>query len=180
MAAIGVLGIGNVLMGDDAVGPYVVKLLEAEYDLPAEVRLVEVGTPGADLSVHLEGLASAIIVDALQIAGSAGDVRVLDRAQILARGPVPAASPHEPGVREALFTLEFSGAGPEHVRLVGVIPGSVALGVGLSEPVRRAVPQAVDAVLRVLEGLGVSLRRRAAPRRPDLGWERTGRTEQAR
>ncbi len=40
MPRIGVLGIGNVLMGDDAFGPYVVKVLEARYELPADVEVM--------------------------------------------------------------------------------------------------------------------------------------------
>ena len=37
MARIGVFGIGNVLMGDDAVGPYAVRVFEAQYEVPDEV-----------------------------------------------------------------------------------------------------------------------------------------------
>ncbi len=180
MSRIGVLGIGNVLMGDDALGPYVVKLLEAEYEPAAGVELAELGTPGADLSLHLEGLDAAVIVDTVRTGGRPGEVTVLDRAQILARRPAAPASPHDPGLREALSTLEFGGRGPREVRLVGVVPAAVELEVGLSGPVRAALPATVDEVLRQLHELGVTLRRRAAPTSPDLWWERPGRPEQAR
>ena len=36
---IGVLSVGNVLMGDDGVGPYILKILESLYEFPAEVVL---------------------------------------------------------------------------------------------------------------------------------------------
>jgi hydrogenase maturation protease len=173
MGRIGVLGIGNVLMGDDALGPYVVKLLEARYELPAGVEVRELGTPGADLSLHLDGLDAAVVVDTVKVRGEPGELRLLDKAQLLARDPVLPTSPHEPGLREALFTLEFHGGGPGEVRLVGVIPASVQMEVGLSAPVRAAVPAALDEVLRQLAALGTVAAPRSAPLPPDLWWERT-------
>jgi hydrogenase maturation protease len=172
MARIGVLGIGNVLMGDDAFGPYVVKHLEAGWELPG-VELLELGTPGADLSLHLDGLDAVLVVDTVKLRGAPGELRLLDKAQLLARSPILPASPHEPGLREALFTLEFSGGGPREVRLVGVIPAEVEMEVGLSAAVRAAVPAAIEEVLRQLAGLGVAATRRATPRPPDLWWERS-------
>lgn len=174
MARVGVLGIGNVLMGDDALGPYVVKCLDARYELPAAVELRELGTPGADLALHLDGLDAAVVVDTVKLPGAPGEVRLLDKAQLLARKPLLPASPHEPGLREALFALEFGGGAPPEVRLVGVIPASVELEVGLSGPVREAVPLALAEVLRQLASLGVPARERPDPRPPDLWWERPG------
>lgn len=172
MGGAAVLGIGNVLMGDDALGPYVVQVLAAGYELPDGVELLDLGTPGADLALHLEGLDAAVVVDALAARGAPGELRLLDKAQLLDRRPVLPASPHEPGLREALLALEFRGGGPRDVRLVGVIPGRVELGVGLSPEVRAAVPGALDAVLRALAELGVPARPRARPAAPDLWWER--------
>jgi hydrogenase maturation protease len=43
---IGVLGVGNVLMGDDGIGPFVLKILESRYEFPPNVVLHDLGTPG--------------------------------------------------------------------------------------------------------------------------------------
>jgi hydrogenase maturation protease len=169
---IGLLGIGNVLMGDDALGPYVVKLLDAGFELPAQVELAELGTPGADLSLHLDGLDAAIVIDTVKLRGDPGEIRLLDKAQLLSKKPLLPASPHEPGLREALFALEWSGGAPAEVRLVGVIPASVEMEVGLSPAVRAAVPAALDEVLKQLAALGAAAHPRALPRAPDLWWER--------
>ncbi len=171
MARIGVLGIGNVLMGDDALGPHVVKLLDARYELPPAVEVFELGTPGADLPLHLEGLEVAVVVDTVKVRGAPGELRLLDKAQLLSKSPLLPASPHEPGLREALFALEFRGGAPSEVRLVGVIPASVEMEVGLSPPVRAAIPAALDAVVSQLAALGVPATPRATPRAPDLWWE---------
>ncbi len=172
MARIRVLGIGNVLMGDDAFGPYVVKLLDAGYEVPPGVEVLELGTPGADLSLHLQDLDAAVVIDTVKVRGAPGELRLLGKAQLLSQKPVLPASPHEPGLREALFTLEFRGGAPGEVRLVGVIPDLVEMEVGLSPPVRAALPAALDEVLRQLAALGTPAVARPHPREPDLWWER--------
>jgi hydrogenase maturation protease len=168
---IGLIGIGNVLMGDDAFGPYLVKLIEARYEVPG-VELLELGTPGADLAMHLEGFDTVLVVDTVKVRGEPGELRLFDKPQLLAKKPILPASPHEPGLREALFALEFSGGGPREVRLVGVIPAAVEMEVGLSPPVSASVPAAVEELLRQLAALGVVAIPRAEPLPPDLWWEK--------
>ena len=74
-ANVAIVGLGNVLMGDDAFGPYVVASLQAHYDFPEGVELIDAGTPGHELSVYLDGRDVLIVVDAVQAAGSPGDLR---------------------------------------------------------------------------------------------------------
>jgi hydrogenase maturation protease len=171
---IGVLGIGNVLMGDDALGAHVVKRLEAAFTFPAEVEVVEAGTPGADLPNVLDGYEAVVVVDTVKLRAAApGELRVLDKAVLLSREPILPMSPHEPGLREALFAMEFRGGAPREVRLVGVVPAeSHRLGVGLSDPVRAAIPAAIAETLRQLRALGVEPAPRDPPAEPDLWWER--------
>jgi hydrogenase maturation protease len=172
MARIAILGIGNVLMGDDAVGPHLVKLLEAGYEFPPDVAVIEGGTPGLDLTVFLDGLESLLVVDSVHAKAPPGEVRVYDKAALLEKSPVLAMSPHEPGLREALLTMEFTGGGPREVRLVGVVPEQVTTGVALSAAVRGALPRLLEAVLAQLRELGGDARRKARPDDPDLWWER--------
>jgi hydrogenase maturation protease len=169
---VAVIGIGNVLAGDDAVGPHVVRQVEARYALPAGVEVLDAGTPGYDLTAFLAGLDAAILVDAVRAQGAPGELRTYDRAALLERGPVLALSPHEPGVREALLNAEFMGVTPPTVRLVGIIPARTDGGIGLSDAVRAALPGAVAQVARELAAVGVDVRERTPPAEPDLWWER--------
>jgi hydrogenase maturation protease len=169
---VAIIGIGNVLAGDDAVGPHVVRVLEAHHELPEGVEVVDAGTPGYDLTAFLPERDAVVLVDAVKAKGAPGEVRTFDKAALLARAPVLAISPHEPGVREALLNAEFMGVTPRVVRLVGVVPERTETGIGLSDPVRKAVPLAVAEVVRELAALGVALPLRTPPRAPDLWWER--------
>jgi hydrogenase maturation protease len=169
---ISVIGIGNVLAGDDAVGPHVVRLLEARYELPAGVQVIDAGTPGYDLTAFLAGFDAAVLVDAVKAQGAPGELRTYDGAAIMKKAPLLALSPHEPGVREALLNAQFMGVLPGVVRLVGVIPGATESGISLSPAVREGIGAALDAVVGELAALGTVLRRREPPREPDLWWER--------
>jgi hydrogenase maturation protease len=173
MSRIAIIGIGNVLTGDDAVGPTVVRLLEAQWELPPDVQVVDAGTPGLDLTAYLAGLDALLIVDAVKTRKAApGEVRLYDKRELVERPPVMSISPHEPGVREALLNAEFMGVSPRVVKLVGVVPAQVETGIALSDAVREALPRAVAAVVAELRALGVEPRPRVPPLAPDLWWER--------
>jgi hydrogenase maturation protease len=60
-----IAGIGNVLLGDDAVGPYVVHLLESAYTFGASVEIADLGTPALDLTHRIAGLDAVILVDCM-------------------------------------------------------------------------------------------------------------------
>ncbi len=166
-----VLGLGNVLMGDDALGPWVVEYLQAAWEFPDGVTVEDVGTPGLDLVPYLSDATHVVIVDTVRSDGEPGGLRLYRKAEILKVPPQPRLSPHDPGVKETLLALDFEGNGPNDVLLVGVIPGSVEMGVGLTPGVKDAVTRAAGEVLKELERLG----RPARPRVPALSlapwWE---------
>ncbi len=169
---VAIIGIGNVLTGDDAIGPHVVRLVEARYELPEGVQVIDAGTPGYDLTAFMVGLDALLLVDAVKGRGAPGEIEVYDRAELVTKRPVLAMSPHEPGVREALMNADFMGVTPGIVRLVGVVPARTDTGIGLSPEVRAAVPAAVAAVTAELAALGIAPRERQPPRDPDLWWEK--------
>jgi hydrogenase maturation protease len=170
---VAVLGLGNVLMGDDALGPYVIAGLLARYDFAPGVTVLDLGTPGLDLTPFVAGQNALVIVDTVKSSGRAGQVRLYRRDELLAHAPAPRLSPHDPGVKETLLLLEVSGQAPREVLLVGVVPGAVETGVGLSAAVRSATGEVERAVLAELDRLGTPATARANPAEPDLWWEKT-------
>ena len=169
-APIGVFGLGNVLMGDDALGPTVLAGLMAGFDFPGAVHAEDLGTPGLDLHPHFAGREHIILVDVVKSQGDPGEIRLYRRDQILKHAPEVRTSPHDPGVKEALLSLEFSGEEPE-VFLVGVIPDKIEHATGLGDAVRAAIPSAEAAVLEELERLGHPAVLRDPRPEPDLWWE---------
>jgi hydrogenase maturation protease len=165
-----VLGLGNVLMGDDGFGPYLVRVLEAEWSLPPGVAVHDLGTPGLDLAPWLTGLELAVIVDTVGARGRPGDVRTYARSDLLRHAAGPRLSPHDPGLREALLTAELAGCAPRDLWVVGVIPEHVRMGPGLSPAVRASIREATAEVVRLLDEHGFAPARRRAPRPPDIWW----------
>ncbi len=170
--SIAVVGLGNVLVGDDALGPTVVQTLAAAYEPDADVRLLDLGTPGFDLASHIAGTAALVVVDTVRGEGPPGAVRRYRKPELLAASVPQRVSGHDPGLRDTLLTLELHGAGPAEVLLVGVIPAALETGIGLSPAVRAAVPAAVAAVVEELTRLGHAPVARAAPPPPALWWQR--------
>ena len=165
-----VLGLGNVLMSDDGLGPYVVRVLEANYECPSGVEFVDAGTPGLDLTPYLLDAHAVIFVDTVSSKGQPGEIRRYERDEILKYPPQTRTGPHDPALKEALLRVAAVNGGPEQVTLIGVIPQWVATGVAMSPIVQDAVPRAVVAVVETLTRLGKPpvLRDRAI--QPDLWW----------
>jgi hydrogenase maturation protease len=171
MNTIRILGVGNILMEDDGLGPFVIKVLEAEYEFPANVEVQDVGTPGLDFAPYVHEASAIIVVDTVDSEGPPGSLRRYDKDQLLSK-PIPKrTNPHQPGLRETLMACELTDTTPNEVIVVGVIPGSTGNGTTLSDEVRAAVPAAVDQILAELERLGAPATRRAEPAEPDIWWE---------
>jgi hydrogenase maturation protease len=168
-----VLGVGNVLMGDDALGPWVLESLDSAYRFTPEVELIDAGTPGLDLTLLLDGFDALIAVDALQVRGEPGEVRSFRRPELLGGALPVVLGPHEPTLRESLLRLELHGRCPREVLLVGAIPRTVETGAPLSADMRGALPAVERRVVDELERLGAPPVRRAFPRQPHPWWERS-------
>ncbi len=66
-----IIGCGNLLRGDDGVGPILVRHL-AEIGTPPGVRLADGGTAGMDVAFNMRGADRVIIVDACQTGSEPG------------------------------------------------------------------------------------------------------------
>ena len=168
---VGVFGLGNVLMGDDALGPTLIACLLAGFEFPPEVCVEDLGTPGLDLHPHLAGCRALILVDVVKSKGDPGELRLYRKEEILRHAPGVRVSPHDPGVKEALLALQFAGDDPEEILLVGIIPGKVGHALGMTDLVRSAIPAGETAVLEELARLGYPPTPRVPRLEPDLWWE---------
>lgn len=168
---VAIVGVGNVLMGDDGVGPFIVRQLEARFHWPDEVTITDAGTPGGDLLSLIEGAEVLFVLDTARAQASPGTVCMYARHQLLAAPVRVRLSPHAPGLLEALQVLEFRGTCPSDVTLIGVAPKACEFGAGLSELAKRAADQVIAIVTELLARRGVRFTRRDQPLPPDICWE---------
>jgi hydrogenase maturation protease len=142
-----IYGIGNILMGDDGIGPAVVNYLSSNGLLSSDVTLEDLGTPSLDLPNYLAGYDRVIFIDAVAANAPPGTIRLYSREEIVATPPGIRISPHEPTINDALIVLDFAGGAPKDVVLVGIVPQTLDGGMTLSPAVAGAVPRAAAMVM---------------------------------
>jgi len=142
-----VYGIGNILMGDDGIGPAVVAWLSSNVTLGPDITIEDLGTPSLDLPNYLSGYDAVIFIDAVAADAPPGTIRLYSREEITATPPGIRISPHEPTINDALIVLDFAGGAPKDVVLVGVVPQTLDGGMTLSPAVAGAVPRVAQAVM---------------------------------
>lgn len=80
-----IAGIGNVLLGDDGVGPYVVRQLDSAYCFDEGVALEDLGTPALDFIDHIAGLDALIVVDSVDNGKVPGNITMYRRQDLMKR-----------------------------------------------------------------------------------------------
>lgn len=161
-----VLGLGNILMGDEGVGVRVVETLARRYDLPPEVEVVDGGTSGMDLLNAVADRDHLIVADAVNLDAEPGTVVRLadDQVQAFFRTRI---SPHQLGLSDLLAALILVDEAPARVTIVGVVPKDLSLGTELSPSTVVACDEAAALVAAELKSLGLGV----SPRIERMGME---------
>jgi hydrogenase maturation protease len=163
-------GIGNILLGDDGVGPYVARLLTAHYEFEDGVEVADLGTPALDLIDQISGKDAVILIDSIEIEVDPGTVLLYRKADIVCHRPIVRMDPHSPALVDTLLSAELFGTAPADVMLVGVAAASYDAGCSLTAAVQTAIARVVSEVLLELDRLGVAYKRRPHTIDPGIWW----------
>jgi hydrogenase maturation protease len=144
-----VLGIGNVLMGDEGVGVEVVRRLEA-LPLPPGTECVDGGTGSFVLLEPMRRADRIVLVDAALDEMPPGTVRRLRPR--FSRDYPRSLTAHDIGLKDLLDAFHLMGDPPEVVLLAVSVRPPTDLRLELSPPVEAAVPEVVRMVLEELRG----------------------------
>ena len=148
-----VLGLGNLLLRDDAVGLRLLGELRRACAHDPRIEFVDGGTLGLALSALLAGRSALLVLDAMQRGASAGTVHGLD--DVMRQQPRGNAGgrggAHQLNAGDLLLTASLLGDVPRRTVVVGIEPAVVRTGIGLSPEVLAAVPEAT-AVARIALG----------------------------
>jgi len=151
-----ILGLGNLLCGDDGLGVAAVERLAHDYELPDGVTAVDGGTLGLALLAHVSDADDLILVDAVRTGEPAGTLVHLD-GDAVAPAVRDRLSVHQVGVADLLDSLRLLDAYPRRLVLVGLVPATLELELGLSPAVERSVPELVTRVAAEARDLGYPL-----------------------
>ncbi len=141
-----ILGLGNPLQGDDGIGCRVVEALAAR-DLPADVEVMDGGTPGIGLIHLLEGRRRAILIDAAEMGRPPGTVACFRPAEVELTGAAGRFSLHRTAVADALALAAALNLALPEIIVYGVQPGRVGWGEELSTEVASAIPTLVERIM---------------------------------
>lgn len=167
---VSVIGLGNVLMGDDGFGPLVVEMFRCKYECSSAVEILDLGTPGLDLTPYLYGTDLVVIADAVDANENPGTLRIYREADLLSPQAQLHLTGHDPGLQESLAHLRLAGEIPSELIIVGVVPESCDFGKGMSSSALLASSAAIDKIARLLVDRGVNCSRRHAAIQPNLWW----------
>lgn len=149
-----VLGIGNLVMSDDAVGVMVAQRLQQRYRFADNVEVMDGGTLGLDLLPKLEDITNLIMIDAVETGNKAGTCVRLS-GQELPIALQTKISPHQMGLKDLLAVSELTGHLPKEMVLIGIQPGSIEMEVGLTEEVEVQLETLISNVLTELANWGI-------------------------
>lgn len=139
-----VLGLGNVLMGDEGIGVYVVRELEKR-TLPAGVECLDGGTGGFTLLEPLQDADRILIVDAANDGNPAGTVsRTTPR---FARDYPPTLTAHDVGMKDLLDVFYIQGGQHEIVLYAITIDPRQSIRMSLSPEGETYAAKAVEMIL---------------------------------
>ena len=141
-----VIGVGNILHGDDGLGVHTIEQLRRE-SLPPQVKILDGGTAGIDLLYLLEGAEHALFVDSLDAGDEPGAMFRIPW-EVLADdvpGQQQMTSLHDFNLWAVLSLADKLGKMPS-VLIFGIQPGNIEFGAGLSPSVSGAIPLLVQAI----------------------------------
>ncbi|MBS44242.1 MAG: peptidase M52 [Nocardioides sp.] len=144
-----VVGCGNILRGDDAFGPVLVRTMY-ERGVPDGVRLVDGGTAGMDVAFGMRGAARVVLVDAAATGAEPGTLYRVPASEL---GPVPPlAGLHSHNFRWdhalALAGWLLGPHAPTDVTVVLCEAGALEPGEPLTPPVAAQVEVVADLLER--------------------------------
>ncbi len=146
------LGLGNVLMGDEGIGIYVVRAVEqklAELGLPGDVECLDGGTGGFSLLEPLENADNIILIDAAADGNPVGTVtRTTPR---FSRDYPPTLTAHDIGMKDLLDMFYIQGGQHEIVLYAITIDPKQPIRMSLSNEGEKSAALAVSQIITELQ-----------------------------
>jgi hydrogenase maturation protease len=159
-----ILGIGNLLWADEGFGVRCVEELNAGWEFPDTVRLMDGGTQGMFLLPWVSQVDRLLIFDAIDFGLTPGELRVIRDDEVPRYMGAKKVSMHQTGFQEVLASARLLNGKPEQLALVGVQPEQLDdYGGSLREGTRERIPEALERACAILQEWGIGLRKRAIP-----------------
>lgn len=148
-SAIRIIGLGNGMRGDDAVGLLAARRIRQA--VGDRVEAIEAEMAGVDLVELMKGAHIVMLIDAVHSGKAPGSIHRLDASVSPIGGQIFPRSSHAIGVSEAIELARLMDVLPATVIVYGVEVGNTEFGQPLSTPVATALDKVVDRIVQDFE-----------------------------
>ena len=156
-----VLGIGNILWADEGFGVRCVEALNAGWEFPPQVELMDGGTQGLYLLPYVQEADCLLVFDAVDYGDTPGTLREVVGELVPRFMGAKKMSLHQTGFQEVLAAAEMTEKLPGELVLIGVQPEELEdYGGSLRDVVKAQMPAALDIAFAWLERWGASPKKR--------------------
>ena len=142
-----VLGVGNLLLGDEGVGIHAVRELEKRA-LPPQVDVVDGGTAGLNLLDLMKGYERVIIVDAVDAGEEPGTILRFTPQDVASDAQALPLSLHQTEILKVLELATYLGRPLPPIIIYGIQPQAMDWSTELSPALQARLSKLVDAILR--------------------------------
>jgi hydrogenase maturation protease len=143
-----ILGLGNILMGNEGVGVKSIEYME-DKPIPENVDLLDGGTGGFHLLHLFSDYESFIMIDATITTGEPGEINVI-KPKFASDFPRSLTS-HDIGLRDLMQSAELLEDLPDIALITINIKELDEVKIGLTEEVNNVLPKVYDTVLEILK-----------------------------
>lgn len=146
-----IIGCGNLLRGDDAVGPILIRHLW-ELGLPEGVRCADGGTGGMDVAFQMRGVPEVILVDACRSGSEPGAIFKLPGEEVEHLPPLSGINTHAFRWDHALAFGRWllKDEYPKNITVYLIEAARVEFGEPLTPSVEAAMKKLAAALLATL------------------------------
>ncbi len=140
-----VIGLGNILRGDDGIGPVIIEQLEGEIS-PLKTKLLDAGSDAFMVLEKLLEPGPVVVIDCAYMGEEPGQVRrirVKDAGLLLEQFGL---SMHGFSLADILKMAQSIGVEPD-MTIVGVEPKEIKFNTGISKEVEKSIPTIMRMVM---------------------------------
>ena len=151
---IGIIGLGNPLRCDDAIGLLLLQFLrQNKKKLSKTIDFIDGGTSGMKLLHLLGDYDTVLLLDAVDFKGSPGEIKKFTVDEIKNQKIQVFLSTHEPDFLTVYALLKKLDKTPTHLVIFGVQPKDISPGTGVSQEINRFLPFLKKKILEEIQSM---------------------------
>jgi len=141
-----IIGLGNILRGDDGIGPAVIEELRTvKFTFPIE--LIDAGGDAFNILDQMISKQPLILIDCARMGEKPGEIVTFKLDQVNLKWAEQIVLLHGFGLSEIYQMAQHLGADAE-CTIIAVEPKSIEFNTGLSQEIRMSIPRIIQTVIQ--------------------------------